>query len=104
MDEPEVHPLTGIDQIIHSPARLMVVMYLYVVESADYVFLVGLTGLSWGNLSTHLAKLENAGYVTLSKTFKGKKPNTIVRLTKKGRIAFSEYKSTMQSVLDDLPG
>lgn len=81
----------------------MVLTYLYVVESADYVFLVGMTGLSWGNLSTHLSKLEKAGYVRIIKTFKGKKPNTVIRLTAKGRAAFNEYKVTMKQVLDDLP-
>ncbi len=60
---PELHPLADIDQVIHAPARLMVLTYLYVVESADYVFLVRLTGLTWGNLSTHLTKLEEAGYI-----------------------------------------
>ena len=62
--EPELHPLADINQIIHAPARLMVLTYLYVVESADYVFLMHLTGLTWGNLSTHLTKLEEAGYIT----------------------------------------
>jgi DNA-binding transcriptional ArsR family regulator len=60
---PELHPLADIDQVIHASARLMVLTYLYVVESADYVFLLRLTGLSWGNLSTHLTKLEEAGYI-----------------------------------------
>jgi len=81
----------------------MVLTYLYVVESADFIFLMRLTGLTWGNLSTHLSKLEEAGYVTIEKTFKGKKPHTLIHLTKRGRAAFSEYKKSMQQVLDDLP-
>jgi len=99
----ELHPLADIDQIIHAPARLMVLTYLYVVESVDYVFLMRLTGLTWGNLSTHLSKLEDAGYIEIEKTFKGKKPHSIVRLTKQGRASFQEYKRSMQQVLDDLP-
>jgi DNA-binding MarR family transcriptional regulator len=99
----EQHPLADIDQVIHAPARLMVLTYLYVVENADYVFLVRQTGLSWGNLATHLAKLEEAGYIEMSKGYKGKKPHTTIRLTKRGRAAFKKYKSSMQRVLDDLP-
>jgi DNA-binding MarR family transcriptional regulator len=101
--DPELHPLADIDQVIHAPARLMVLTYLYVVESADYVFLVRQTGLSWGNLSTHLTKLEEAGYISIKKGFKGKKPHTTIKFTKRGRSAFREYKKSMQRVLDDLP-
>ena len=100
---PELHPLADIDQVIHAPARLMVLTYLYVVESADYVFLMRLTGLTWGNLSTHLTKLEEAGYIAIEKEFKGKKPHSTVRLTSQGRAAFMAYKKSMQRVLDDLP-
>jgi DNA-binding transcriptional ArsR family regulator len=80
MNEPSSHPdltaLERIDQVIHAPARLMILTYLYVVESVDYVFLTRLTRLSWGNLSTHLTKLEKAGYVEIRKGYKGKKPHT----------------------------
>ena len=99
----ELHPLASIDQIAHAPARLMVLTYLYVVESADYVYLMRLTGLTWGNLSTHLSKLEKNGYIELEKTFRGKKPHTTIHLTGQGREAFKEYKKNMQQVLDDLP-
>jgi DNA-binding MarR family transcriptional regulator len=100
---PELHPLADIDQVIHAPARLMVLTYLYVVESADYLFLQRLTGLTWGNLATHLARLEEAGYVAIIKGFAGKKPHTVLSLTDRGRTAFREYKRSMQQVLDDLP-
>ena len=108
MTEREIDPagissLVNIDQIIHAPARLTVLTYLYVVESVDFVFLKNMTGLTWGNLSTHLSKLEEADYVTIEKKFKGKKPHTMIRLTDKGRAAFREYKQNMQKVLDDLP-
>ena len=98
-----IRSLVSIDQIIHAPARLTVLAYLYVVESADFVFLKNMTGLTWGNLSTHLSKLEAAGYVTLEKAFQGKKPHTMVRLTEEGRAAFRDYKASMQQILDDLP-
>jgi DNA-binding MarR family transcriptional regulator len=100
---PELHPLADIDQLIHAPARLMVLTYLYVVESADYLFLQRLTGLTWGNLSTHLTRLEEAGYVAIVKGFKGKKPHTTLSLTAQGREVFREYKRSMQQILDDLP-
>jgi len=103
LKDSELHPLADIDQIIHAPARLMVLTYLYVVESADYVFLMRLTGLTWGNLATHLNKLEEAGYVDIQKTFDGKKPKSILRMTEQGRNAFRAYKKSMQQVLDDLP-
>jgi len=95
--------LVSIDQIIHAPARLTVLAYLYVVESADLRFLKNMTGLTWGNLSTHVSKLEDAGYVAIVKEFRGKKPHTMVGLTDEGRAAFQSYKQRMQQILDDLP-
>jgi len=106
-DSPEqpvdLKPLIAIDQVIHAQARLIVLTYLYVVESVDYVYLMHLTGLTWGNLSTHLGKLEEAGYIEIEKEFQGKKPHSTIRLTAQGRQAFREYKQSMQQVLDDLP-
>jgi DNA-binding MarR family transcriptional regulator len=98
-----IRSLVDLDPVIHAPARLTVLIYLYVVASADFVFLKNMTGLTWGNLSTHLSKLEEAGYVTLEKGFRGKKPHTMVRLTKDGRTAFRAYKANVQQILDDLP-
>ena len=95
--------LVDIDPVIHAPARLTVMTYLYVVESADFTFLKNMTGLTWGNLSTHLGKLEAADYVLIEKTFRGKRPHTMVCLTDEGRAAFRAYKRHMQRILDDLP-
>lgn len=100
---PDLHPLADINQVIHAPARLMVLTYLYVVESTDFVFLTKLTGLTWGNLGTHLAKLEEAGYILIKKGYVGKKPQTNIRLSSQGRTAFRNYKKSLQKVLDDLP-
>jgi DNA-binding MarR family transcriptional regulator len=102
-DQSGIHSLADIDQVIHSPSRLTVLAYLYVVDSADFVFLKNMTGLTWGNLSTHLTKLEEAGYVATEKGFQGKKPQTMIRLTDQGRAAFRQYKQKMLRVLDDLP-
>jgi DNA-binding MarR family transcriptional regulator len=101
-----IHPenlLAAIDQIIHTPARLNIVVLLYVVESLDYVFLKNQTGLSWGNLATHLGKLEDAGYIKIEKGYQGKKPHSMILLTPQGRSAFKEYKNRFQELLDDLP-
>ncbi len=92
--------VTDIDRLIHEPARLSVVLLLYVVESADFTFLMNQTGLTWGNLSSHMSKLEDAGYVAVEKTFVGKKPQTLARLTPEGRAAFEAYREHMAQVLD----
>ena len=101
--EAELHPLADLDRVIHSPARLMMMTYLYVVESVDFIFLMRLTGLTWGNLSSHLSTLEEAGYVNIEKQFIQKKSHTMVNLTDKGRQAFREYKQLLLQVLMDLP-
>jgi DNA-binding transcriptional ArsR family regulator len=97
-----IQPLSDIDKIIHEPARLMIMSYLYVVESADFVFLRNQTGLTDGNLSSHLSKLESAGYVDVQKRFKGKKPQTMLKLSTKGREAFELYRRKMEQVLGGL--
>jgi DNA-binding MarR family transcriptional regulator len=98
-----LRPIASIDRLIHEPARLMSLALLYVVESADFLFLMRQTGLTWGNLSSHLSKLEEAGYVQIEKEFVGKKPHTMLHLTDDGRAAFREYRQRMKQVLDDLP-
>lgn len=99
----EQHPLTAIDRLIHEPARFLVMAHLYVVEAADFLFLQRQTNLTWGNLSSHISKLEDAGYVHVEKSFKGKKPHTMLRLTKEGRAAFQRYRESMQDALDQIP-
>ncbi|MGW8225699.1 MAG: winged helix-turn-helix domain-containing protein [Anaerolineales bacterium] len=99
----EIGHLPEVDTLIHAPSRLKVMTYLYVVDSIDFVFLKRVTGMSWGNLSTHLTKLEEAGYISISKSFQDKKPNTMIELTDQGRRAFRDYKDEMQQVLGNLP-
>jgi DNA-binding MarR family transcriptional regulator len=99
----KIETLSGLDPLVHAPARLMVMTYLYVVERIDYVYLQRVTGLSWGNLSKHLSKLEDAGYLDTEKTFQRKKPNTSIQLTDKGRTAYRDYKDSIQQVLGSLP-
>jgi DNA-binding MarR family transcriptional regulator len=102
-DSDHLQHLTDIDRVVHEPARLLILAYLYVVESADFLFLERQTGLTRGNLSSHLSKLEDAGYVKIKKEFVEKIPRTLLRLTEKGRKAFRTYRKSMKQVLEDLP-
>jgi DNA-binding MarR family transcriptional regulator len=92
-----------IDPLIHAPARLRLMTQLYVVEAADATFLVNETGLTWGNLATHLRKLEDHDYVTIDKEFRNRKPRTVVSLTPRGRAAFRKYRAAIQEAFEALP-
>ncbi len=95
---PELQELATLDRVIHEPARLMLMTVLYATEEADFLYLQRECGLTQGNLSSHLARLEEAGYITIQKTFKGKYPLTICRLTRSGREAFETYVHKMRVV------
>lgn len=90
----------GIDKIIHEPARLKIISQLYVVDTADMVFLMRQTELTWGNLSSHVKKLEDAGYIEVVKEFVDKKPRTTLLLTAEGRKAFEQYRKHIKRMLD----
>ena len=96
-------PAVAIDKLIHEPARFTIMAHLYVIESADFLFLMRQTGLTKGNLSSHMSKLETAGYIEVIKEFVDKKPHTMLRLTEEGRKAFREYRQNMKQVLEDFP-
>ncbi len=85
--------LLGLDRLIHEPARLAIITILNAVESADFLYLLRETGLTKGNLSVHLTKLQEAGYISIEKTYKGKLPLTICRLTEEGGDAFENYQA-----------
>ncbi len=103
LSAPNLATITEIDRVIHEPARLALMATLYVLDSADYTFLMNLTGITWGNLSAHISKLDESGYIEVEKSFKGKRPNTMLRLTPHGRAAFQSYRQKMKSLLDGLP-
>ncbi|MDY6833315.1 MAG: transcriptional regulator [Chloroflexota bacterium] len=103
VDDDTLQPVPEIDRLVHEPARLMILAHLYVVESADFLFLMRQTGLTFGNLSSHMSKLEAAGYIDIQKEFVGKKPHTMLQITNAGRVALREYQKRMKQVLDDLP-
>ena len=92
--------VASIDRLIHEPARFNIVAHLFVVQSADFTFLQTQTGLTWGNLSSHINKLETAGYVAVEREFVGKKPHSMLHLTDKGRVAFRDYRKNMRKALN----
>ncbi len=93
---------TAVDRLIHEPARLAILTNLFVVESANATYLLQQTGLTWGNLGSHLLKLEQAGYVDVVKGYNGRKPETTVSLTVGGRNALLEYRSQLLTALAPL--
>jgi DNA-binding transcriptional ArsR family regulator len=91
--------LSDLDRVVHEPARLAIMSNLFVVESANATYLLQQTGLTWGNLGSHLARLEAAGYARITKEFKGKQPETTISLTPEGRSAFIEYRRQLLTTL-----
>lgn len=88
-----------IDKIIHEPARLKIMIVLLTVQSCDFTFLQRQTDLTRGNLSTHLKKIEQAGYISIAKKFVEKVPCTMISLTRAGRKALRVYRRKMQDML-----
>src|SRR5258706_8903069 len=96
-----VQNISGLDRVIHEPARLILVALLSSVESADFLFLLKESSLTKGNLSVQLSRLEEAGYVQPKKTFRGKIPHTEYRLTSKGKSAFDQYRKSLGSIFNE---
>jgi len=99
----ELQALTEIDRMIHEPARLLILAYLYLTEAADFVFMMRQTGLTKGNLSSHMNKLEEVGYIEVTKEFVDRKPHTLLRITNAGQAALQTYRHNMEQVLNHLP-
>jgi DNA-binding MarR family transcriptional regulator len=95
--------ITEIDRLVHEPARLSILALLHVVDSADFTYVRRLTGLTRGNLSSHMSKLEAAGYLQVDKEFADKVPRTLLSLTPQGREAFQTYRERLQQILAGLP-
>lgn len=98
---PKPDPDNGIelDELVHAPARLLILTTLSVVGSADFRFVLNRTRLTRGNLSSHLSRLEDAGYVQIRKEFVNKIPRTLIRMTDKGHEAFEKYRRAMKELL-----
>ena len=102
-DRTAVHPVNRLDRLVHEPARLLILSYLHGLKSADFLFLLRQTGLTRGNLSSHVSKLEQAGLVEVEKKFVEKIPRTLYCITAEGRKALRTYRRQMVLVLEDLP-
>jgi len=94
-----IQEISQLDRVIHEPARLAIMLILGGAGEADFLYLQREGGFTQGNLSGHLAKLEEAGYVTIEKMFKGKVPLTVCSLTGKGKAALAQYSSLMLGLL-----
>ncbi len=97
--KPQVRKIAELDRTIHEPGRLMVMALLFAVEGCDFLYLQHETGMNKGTLSSHLSRLEAAGYIEVSKTYRGKVPQTLLRLTKTGRKAFEQYRRHLREAL-----
>lgn len=93
----QLRAISELDRVIHEPGRLMIVALLAGVKECDFLFLLNETKMSKGNLSTHLARLEAAGYVEIEKKYRGKVPMTLLRLTRVGSKAFEDYRKGLMA-------
>ena len=101
-DNEILQSILDVDRLIHEPARLIILSILYALKSADFLYLLGESGLRKGNLSSHLTRLEQAEYITIEKTYRGKTPMTICQLTGGGQVAFETYRDQLKNVVETL--
>jgi len=95
----QIRAITEIDRVIHEPGRLMIAALLFAVEQSDFLYLQHETGMNKGTLSSHISRLEQAGYIEVVKTYRGKVPQTLLHLTPAGRKAFEEYRRRLKEAL-----
>ena len=99
----ELRKITGgVDRLLHEPSRLLIATILYNVDQVDFLYLLNETGLTKGNLSAHLAKLEASSYVSIEKTYRGKIPQTRIHLTSEGRAAFESYRTHLEKIVKNI--
>lgn len=91
-----------LDRLFHEPARMVMGAILYIADGADFIFMLRQTGLTRGNLSSHMSKLEEAGYIEVIKDFVDRKPRTMMHMTRKGRKAFEVYRDQLKRTVDNL--
>jgi DNA-binding MarR family transcriptional regulator len=101
-DTATLQSMLAVDRLIHEPARLIILSILSALESADFLYLLRETGLRKGNLSSHLTRLEQADYISIEKTYRGKTPMTICQLTPTGQAAFETYRQQLKDVVETL--
>jgi DNA-binding MarR family transcriptional regulator len=95
----QIQTIADLDRVIHEPGRLMLVAILFAVDRSDFLYMQHETGMNKGTLSSHLSRLEEAGYVEVEKTYRGKVPQTLLRLTAAGRKAFEQYRRQLRGAL-----
>ena len=95
----QIRTFADLDRVIHEPGRLMIAALLFAVEQADFLYLLHETGMNKGTLSSHISRLEEAGYVQVTKTYRGKVPQTLLRLSSAGRKAFEQYRRKLKEAL-----
>ena len=98
-DNKIIKDIISLEKLVHEPSRLAILTILSGVKEADFTFLLRISGFTRGNLSVHLSKLEEAGYVNVNKRFINKIPNTVYNLTKEGRKAFNDYLKNMERIV-----
>jgi len=98
-DKKIIKDIIALERLVHEPSRLAILTILSGVKEADFKFLLRISGFTRGNLSVHLSKLEEAGYVNVNKRFINKMPNTVYNLTKEGRKAFTDYLKHMEKII-----
>jgi len=95
----QIRAIAGLDRVIHEPGRFMIAALLYAVDRTDFLYLQHETGMNKGTLSSHISRLEDARYVEVEKTYRGKVPQTLLRLTPVGRKAFEQYRKNLKQAL-----
>ena len=95
----QIRTIADLDRLIHEPGRLMIVALLFAVDRTDFLYLQHETGMNKGTLSSHISRLEEARYIEVVKTYRGKVPQTLLRLTAAGRKAFEQYRRSLKQAL-----
>lgn len=94
----------ALDRLVHEPARLLILAVLSGAKEVEFGFLEQMSGLSKGNLSSHMSKLEAGGLIEVKKSFRGKRPLTELCITPAGRRALAAYRQQLAAVMQELPG
>lgn len=95
----DLREILEVDRLIHEPSRIAILSLLYVIENADFLFVMNQTGLTQGNLSSHISKLEESSIIEVVKSFAGKRPRTTIKLTGEGRLRFEKYIDSLKGFL-----
>ena len=93
----------ALDRLVHEPARLLILAVLAGAKEVEFGFLEQMSGLSKGNLSSHMSKLEAGGLIAVKKSFRGKRPLTELAITPAGRRALTAYRQQLATVMQELP-